>query len=410
MGMTRRTASLSGLLAGLGTVCALGPASAIDIRLDYTYDTQNFFGTGNPEGPAAGVQAKAALEDAADFFSDLLNDTFAAIVPPAPFASQTFNGVATWSWEQRFTHPGNGSSVSIPNPTVAADEYVIFAGGRSLGGNTLGIGGGGGYGASSGGNGGGFTSAEIGQINQITADWFDLLDGGREDDGTYNGWGGVITFDNDASTDWSFDWTNPPVSGKSDFYSVAIHELAHALGFGGTEWEALVSGGTFTGPASFAENGNVAPQTSADNSHWIESTMSVVRGTTTTQEAAMDPNLTTGTRKLWTDLDSAGLEDIGWEIAALTIADLAGDYTGNGSVEQGDLDLVLNNWGAARGPWDNADGFASANVDQEELDRVLNNWGSRTSPSFTGFAVPEPGSVATFGLLTGVAMRPRRGR
>ena len=73
----------------------------------------------------------------------------------------------------------------------------------------------------------------------------------------------------------------------------------------------------------------------------------------------------------------------------------AGDYNGSGSVEQGDLDLVLNNWGGPRGNWSNAEGFNSAGVDQEELDRVLNNWGSSAAPSFGGSAVPEPGTMAT---------------
>ncbi len=86
---------------------------------------------------------------------------------------------------------------------------------------------------------------------------------------------------------------------------------------------------------------------------------------------------------------------------------LAGDYNGSGSVEQGDLDLVLNNWGGTRGDWSNANGFASANVDQEELDRVLNNWGSTSAASFRGIAVPEPAAgLAVIGLL-GLSRRRR---
>ncbi len=89
---------------------------------------------------------------------------------------------------------------------------------------------------------------------------------------------------------------------------------------------------------------------------------------------------------------------------------LAGDYNNSGSVEQGDLDLVLNNWGGPRtaGFVANADGFATSNVDQEELDRVLNNWGSSSGPSFAGSAVPEPG-VAVLAAAAGLAMLRRRG-
>ncbi len=89
------------------------------------------------------------------------------------------------------------------------------------------------------------------------------------------------------------------------------------------------------------------------------------------------------------------------------LAGLAGDYNDSGSVEQGDLDLVLNNWGGPRtaGFVANADGFATANVDQEELDRVLNNWGSSSAPSFNGFAVPEPTAALA---LAGLALVGRR--
>ena len=97
-------------------------------------------------------------------------------------------------------------------------------------------------------------------------------------------------------------------------------------------------------------------------------------------------------------------------IRVLAAAGLAGDYNNTGAVEQGDLDLVLNNWGGPRtaGFVANADGFATTNVDQEELDRVLNNWGSTSSPSFTGSAVPEPGA-ALIGLSGTAFLASRAG-
>ncbi|MEM9753984.1 MAG: hypothetical protein AAF916_11460, partial [Planctomycetota bacterium] len=67
------------------------------------------------------------------------------------------------------------------------------------------------------------------------------------------------------------------------------------------------------------------------------------------------------------------------EIAAAVGSGLAGDFNGNGQVEQADLNLVLNNWGGARGVWSNADALTTDNVDQEELNAVLNNWGGQSA-------------------------------
>ncbi|MEM8494449.1 MAG: hypothetical protein AAF916_03695 [Planctomycetota bacterium] len=95
--------------------------------------------------------------------------------------------------------------------------------------------------------------------------------------------------------------------------------------------------------------------------------------------------------------------DPGEEIAGVlevVTTSLTGDYDGSGQVEQGDLNLVLNNWGQPRPFEANGEPFATAQVDQEELNRVLNNWGSSTAPSFAGFeSIPEPaGLVALAGF------------
>ncbi len=89
-----------------------------------------------------------------------------------------------------------------------------------------------------------------------------------------------------------------------------------------------------------------------------------------------------------------------------------GDYNASGQVEQGDLDLVLQNWGrdtVANGiptGWTNdlPDGL----IDQSELDGVLLNWGGTASPDFSGASnVPEPGALVWSGLLLGLIRRPR---
>ncbi|MEM7577978.1 MAG: PEP-CTERM sorting domain-containing protein [Planctomycetota bacterium] len=88
---------------------------------------------------------------------------------------------------------------------------------------------------------------------------------------------------------------------------------------------------------------------------------------------------------------------------------VVGDYDDSGTVEQGDLNLVLNNWGSDR-PFDpNGDPFADLAVNQEELNRVLNNWGSSSTPSFSGSAVPEPASLLGLAALGCFALRRRHG-
>jgi phospholipase/lecithinase/hemolysin len=70
------------------------------------------------------------------------------------------------------------------------------------------------------------------------------------------------------------------------------------------------------------------------------------------------------------------------------------DYNANGFVDQGDLDLVLFNWGTelidpTGAGWYNA--LPTGLVDQAELDRVLLNWGSGSAASFaSSVGVPEP--------------------
>ncbi len=83
------------------------------------------------------------------------------------------------------------------------------------------------------------------------------------------------------------------------------------------------------------------------------------------------------------------------------VAILPGDYDGSGQVEQGDLDIVLQNWGTATFTGDEAalvgGGPFDGTVDQNELDGVLQNWGGAAAPDFDGAAVPEP--VAALALL-----------
>ncbi|MEM9752353.1 MAG: PEP-CTERM sorting domain-containing protein, partial [Planctomycetota bacterium] len=141
-------------------------------------------------------------------------------------------------------------------------------------------------------------------------------------------------------------------------------------------------------------------------------TSSITDGVTTaTQPAVIDDDLRVGDwfgllgRK--SSIFEGEIIFDSFSITQATETGLIGDYDDDGQVAQGDLNLVLNNWGEDA-PFDpNGEAFTTGTVDQEELNRVLNNWGSTSAPSFERSAVPEP---ASFALLSGLALAFRRRR
>jgi hypothetical protein len=84
---------------------------------------------------------------------------------------------------------------------------------------------------------------------------------------------------------------------------------------------------------------------------------------------------------------------VGLQLAGEGGAGIPGDYNGNGTVEQADLDLVLLNWGQPGVPEGWVNNLPEGNIDQAELDGVLLNWGNMAGLGGTA-GVPEPTSVA----------------
>jgi hypothetical protein len=186
---------------------------------------------------------------------------------------------------------------------VAANTLTVFAGGHKIAGSTIGIGGPGGYSAS------GTSQA-----------FFDTFDRGQTGVGTtdFAPWGGSIAFDTEAT--WYFDNDVSTVESFSgnDFYSVAVHELGHLLGIGTADsWYENVNDGYFIGDASISEYGDDVLLDSED-SHWADGTMSFLDALDS-QEASMNPSIEIGSRKYFTDLDLAGLTDVGWEVSAVPV-------------------------------------------------------------------------------------------
>lgn len=261
------------------TVESTPATGSLKARIDYSLDSTGFFNAG---------ERRAALQAAADFVFSRFSDSLSAIVP---------SGADTW--KATFFSPVTGLQVTVDNPVVAANEIVIYAGARNLGTGTAGLGGPGGFGA-------------FGSV-----DWLNNVrtrgqSGASASPATDIGpWGGSITFN--PNLNWYFGTDLSGIqTNQYDFLTVATHELMHLAGFGtAASWTALVTGNSFNGLQSKANNAGQSVPLSSDRAHWAENTSS------DGQEALMDPSIdNTGIRKLPTTLDFAGLDDIGWTFAS----------------------------------------------------------------------------------------------
>ncbi len=272
----------------LATWLGLAPAGAeaITVTIDYRFDSAGFF---DPT-TSAGFLARTRMQEAADLFSSSLLDPLLPIVPGAGD-----------SWNAFFTHPGSGGNSASSNLSIAADEILVFAGARDLGGSILGQGGFGGY----------SVTGQTAFVNAVDTR-------GQTGVGTtdFAPWGGSVSFDL-FGTNWYFGGSAAVPGSMTDFFSVAIHEIAHVLGLGAAaSWDLQVgisggcaSGLAFMGAAAMAVNGGPVCLDD-DPGHFADGTLSAG------QEVSLDPSLAPGLRKLLSPLDWAALQDVGWQLSA----------------------------------------------------------------------------------------------
>lgn len=277
------------LLSALLIVSPVALAN-IDIVFDYSYDIS---GSGFFTG--ANSSRQSILDSAASVFESRFVDTLSAI-----------NSGGSNQFNVNFFNPSNGVDTTINNYSVAADKIVVFVGAYNLGGGTLGQGGPGGFSVSG-------TSAFV--DTAVSRGEPGAL-GAPTTQTDFGPWGGSLSFDTNTAFYFDSDPTSDEDFTGFDFYSVAVHELGHLLGFGTADSyynriSNSASSSVFTGPAVTALTGLSQPVTTGidGGAHWVEG---LSYGG---QEAAMTPSIASGTRKRFTELDFAALQDTGWEVS-----------------------------------------------------------------------------------------------
>jgi Ca2+-binding RTX toxin-like protein len=240
---------------------------SFNITIDYRFDTSGFFDN---------AEAKAALEAAADAWEALINDEFDDVPAGSVFT---------------IANPSDRSQTVSVTLDAPIDDLLLFAGAYALNG-PLGL--------------GGYNGTSIdGDVYKARVS-SDFRGTGPVTD--FEPYVGTISFDTEAS--WNFD-TSAPVSGQNDFYSVAMHEIAHVLGIGTAPiFESIGAGGTFDGVNALAVTGNAGIPLESDISHVTEDYAN--------DTVLMDPSLTVGDRTVPTTYDLAMLADIGYEIDGYT--------------------------------------------------------------------------------------------
>lgn len=234
-----------------------------NITFDYRFDSIGFF-----NDPAR----RAALEEAGRIWSSILKDELEDVPAGLSFTIR---------------NPENGVSLETVTLSKPIDDLRIFVGARVMAGGQL---------------------AEAGPTGfSLKGDAYDArISGNFRGNGPvtdFEPWAGTMTFNTVAN--WNYDLSGPQ-AGKSDFLSVALHEMGHIFGIGTSgAFTALNEGSVFKGANALRVTGGQGVP--------LDSTEHVKDGYRG-DSILMDPTLSDGRRILPTEIDKAILADIGWEI------------------------------------------------------------------------------------------------
>ena len=312
--------------------CVVTPRFVSAININLVYPGGNLFSASHD--PAA----KAAINAAAADISSAINTSLSSISTDV-YTGTNGSTTATLDWAYQLENPVTGLATVIDPATIAANSVVMHVGARNLAGTTPGIGAPNGAGFQLAGSGfpgqwiGAVSSAESQSENAYlrgAGPRIGTLSGSTNLGGTVANYSmdygiayGSLAFDWDGNNNgvkdsdvelnnyWHFDHTASVAAGKRDLYSVALHEMLHALGIGASDsWDAKILGNDWTGTEVINLYGTGANLISS--SHVAEGIMSTRITDGIPQEVAMDPTIVTGSRKLLTALDLAFLRDIGY--------------------------------------------------------------------------------------------------
>jgi len=347
---------------GAVMLCAIvfaAPApAAVHLEFDYRYDSAGFFGPG--------TGARACLEAAGDFYESILADRLTAIV------STTYN-----RFDAIFYRPDTHEKTTLSSFSVPTNTLVVFVGRRDMPTGTLGWGGSGGYYLK--------YSSQLWNENAVTRGQGRIADVTGDTAVDFAPWGGSMALNRQVS--WHTDLECLPEEGWCDLFSVVLHELGHVLGIGAADswFNRVDETGQFTGAVAAAEYGGAVPLDDGA-SHWADGVTSRVWADGSPQEAAMTPSLEPEARMVMTDLDVAGLDDLGWDIHLLP-----GDANRDGVVDAADAAILAAHWLAtSEVGWREGDFNRDGRVNDLDASILAANWCYEGG----GAAVGEPSSIA----------------